>query len=85
MIILLIIQLLILTLFIYFYYRNDKVLQFSFMIIDMCHEYAVRHNYALDAYDWFDGKHSYEKMLFSFKPLTLEAWFTKEELDKINS
>lgn len=28
-------------------------------------------------------KHSYEKYLFSFKPLKLEKWFTKEELEFI--
>lgn len=28
-------------------------------------------------------KHSYNKYLFSFKPLKLEKWFTKEELEFI--
>ena len=29
-------------------------------------------------------KHSYISMLFSFKPLKLESWFTKEEIDFMN-
>lgn len=38
-----------------------------------------------DAYKWFESKHSYTRMVFSFKPLTLEAWFTQEEIEKIKS
>lgn len=29
-------------------------------------------------------RHSYNKMLFSFKPLKLEHWFTKEEIKRFN-
>ena len=29
------------------------------------------------------SKYSYERMLFSFKPLVLDAWYTPEEIDFI--
>ena len=53
----------------------------------MSYNYDMRniHTDSDSAFDWFADKHSYLRLLFSFKPLTLECWFTKDELRKINS
>lgn len=40
---------------------------------------------ALDVYDWFFGKYTYDQMLYSLKPLTLEAWYTKEEIKRVKN
>lgn len=69
--------------------RLDKVTAFGSKLIDMAHDYNVRRivegelNYS-DALDWFFGKWTFEQMLYSIKPLKLEAWFTEEELKEIN-
>ena len=56
----------------------------------MCYDYAMR-NYKTKGFDevkevwnWFDSKWTYDEMLKSSKPLTLEAWYTPEEIKKIN-
>lgn len=70
--------------------RNHKVAEFRCMISDMCYNYAMR-NYKTKGFDevkevwnWFDSKWTYDEMLKSSKPLTLEAWYTPEEIKKIN-
>lgn len=78
-------------------YRNNRVLKLSLEIIDLCAEYNYRivksdpskYGYDLskldpkdNAFEWFD-KYSYHQMIFSFKPLKLEAWYTQEEINKI--
>lgn len=69
--------------------RNDKVYEFKGMIIKMAHDYNMRHiterGKVKNAHDWFTDKHSYEALLRSWKPLTLETWYTEEELTKIRS
>lgn len=40
---------------------------------------------ALKAYDWFMDKYTYEQMLYSFKPLKIESWYTEEEIKRITS
>lgn len=34
--------------------------------------------------DWFAGKHSFHRMLFSRRPLTLREWYSAEEIDEIS-
>lgn len=71
----------------YILVRNEFVYRFAKRIAKMSYDYNLRHLLTDndDAFDWFTGKHSYLRLLFSFKPLTLECWFTKDELRKINS
>lgn len=37
------------------------------------------------AWEWFLGKYTYDDMMFSFKRLRLESWYTKEEIAEIMS
>lgn len=85
---LLIILILLLSGSIYILFRNDKVFKFCRTLIEYSYEYSIRRVNELnfdyeDPYDWFACKHTYDRMLFSFKPLKLEYWFTKEELEEI--
>lgn len=73
----------------YLDYRGKKICDFRAMIARLCLEYDIRHLHHEDIYQfmyseqWFLNKYNYEQMLFSIKPLKLEYWYTKEELDKI--
>ena len=71
----------------YILVRNEFVYKFGKKIAQMSYNYDMRniHTDSDSAFDWFAGKHSYLRLLFSFKPLRLECWFTKYELHKINS
>lgn len=68
--------------------RGDEVLAFRKRLINMAYEYNVRrilegnlnHN---DAFDWFADKWTVEDMLHSRRPLTLEEWYTEEEIREI--
>lgn len=88
--IILIILVIALVIDIYLMLRNNEVLVFSRKLIHMAGNYHRRH-LELDlqgkesAFNWFSNKYPYWRLLFSFKPLKLEYWFTQEELDKINS
>lgn len=63
---------------IYLLNRNSKVYKFrSYITIKFI--YKVNANNRWNAMRLLD-KHTYEKMLFSLKPLKMEYWFTKEEL-----
>lgn len=60
--------------------RNNKVYVFRMHVLDLCGSAAKR-----CGDDWckpyrISHKHSYYRMLFSFKPLKLEAWFTDDEI-----
>lgn len=68
--------------------RNERVYAFLMTVVDMGSSYCRRHimdDDALDVYEWFVNKWNYEDILYSRKPLTLEEWYTKEEIEKINS
>lgn len=70
--------------------RNEEVGAFRTRINTMSYTYNIRHKLSSgeckdDAYEWFYDKFDYDDMLFSDKPLTLEAWYTKEEIIRINS
>jgi len=76
---------------IYFYIRSNSVYKFDCWLIDMCYEYKIRrindptlpdHG---DPYKWFLEKDSYDRKLFSIKPLRPTSWFTEGELQKINN
>ena len=64
--------------------RNEAVFRFRTELIDMASDAAIR--------ILFDGgkewhkpydiveRYSYDRMLYSLRPLKLEAWFTEEEI-----
>ena len=45
------------------------------------HEDEDNYNYIKEKVQLLLDKHSYNKYLYSFKPLKLEKWFTEEELE----
>ncbi len=68
----------------YFLYRLDKVGQFRMELIDMASATTKKAIWSgIDdyekVYELYD-KYSFYDMLYSFKPLTLEAWYTEEEI-----
>ncbi len=70
----------------YIIFRNEKVGQFRSRLLNMADNatwMAIRSGESEDdikrAYGLYD-KYSYNDMLYSFKPLTLEAWYTEEEI-----
>ena len=73
----------------YILIRNELVYKFQGRIIDLSHDYNIRHieTYTDEtcAYRWFQEKHTYTQMVFSFNPLKLKAWYTKEEITRIYS
>ena len=44
------------------------------------YEDKINYNYIKEKIEILLNKHSYNKYLFSFKPLKLEKWFNEEEL-----
>lgn len=72
----------------YILHRNNKVLEFRCYILDRCTKAQIASIYngvnELGEYDAIYRKYSYNDMLYSFKPLKLEKWFTKEEIDLLN-
>ena len=45
------------------------------------HEDEINYNYIKEKVEILLNKNSYNKYLYSFKPLKLEKWFTEEELE----
>lgn len=73
---------------IYLLFRSHKVLKFRHFLIDLAYKYAyeeiIKGNFNYKTvYEQFVYKYTYANMLFSFKPLKLESWYTKEEIEKI--
>ena len=69
--------------------RADEVVAFRKGLINMAYEYNIRRVYEYnsnynDAFDWFCDKWTMEDMLHSRRPLTLEEWYTEEEIREIN-
>lgn len=71
--------------------RNNEVAKFRYYLIDLSTEYIIKHlrdpnlTELKNPYIWLLGKYSYDEMLYSKKPLTLEAWFTESEIKEIKS
>lgn len=70
--------------------RIQEVYEFRQMIIELCGLYDLRHIRDKDfnetsPYEWFLDKWTYDDLLYSKKPLTLEEWYTEEEIKKIKS
>lgn len=71
---------------IYFLIRNYKVFKFRWYIADLIYFRAcdmindgASYRDIFGLWDMLDDI-SYDKMLYSFKPLKMEYWFTEEEL-----
>lgn len=72
----------------FFVFRNFLVYEFQMALLSMAYNYNNRRLQSgildfEDAIDWFFDKHSYSSMVFSFKPLKLEYWYSEEELKRI--
>ena len=71
--------------------RIEEVSKFLHMLGDMAHDYNVRHIEQLtldkvgEVYEWFADKYTFQQLLYSSRPLTLEEWYTEEELKRIRS
>lgn len=71
--------------------RNREVARFKYMLGDMAHSYNMRHIKEIGIEDvhkvwsWFADKWTYDELLHSSRPLTLEEWYTKEEIERINA
>lgn len=69
------------------FYRNDKVRDFQIAMLGIIND-TVKKRILMDCDDCFApydlfNKYSYDDMVYSFKPLTLEAWYTEEEIKVI--
>lgn len=69
------------------FYRNDKVRDFQIAMLGIISDTAKKRilmdcDDCFAPYDLFN-KYSYDDMVYSFKPLTLEAWYTEEEIKVI--
>lgn len=67
----------------YFIKRNNKVYDFRMEIIDLTHSGIMLDKELFYKRMYLSDKHSYNKMLYSFKPLKLEYWYTPEEIKLI--
>lgn len=76
----------------YILIRNEKVFVFRAYILgraydellSILHEDIDKYESMHKEWDKIYDRHSYNKMLFSFKPLKSEHWFTAEEIKKFN-
>jgi hypothetical protein len=73
-------------------FRNQKVSTFRGKLIDMCGDYNMRHiedweiGNDVDAFVWLYGTlPTYTEMLYSFKPLKLGSYITKEQYERLIS
>lgn len=81
----------------YMIYRNDKVANFKIMLGKLSHDIVLSYLYSLKSdeelnrnKEYYDRlckckneicNISYDKMLWSLKPLTIEKWLTKEQIE----
>jgi hypothetical protein len=75
---------------IYIPYRINKVYKFRNRSINLSFEWDMKHIQEIgegkeqSAFLWFyDKQPSYNKMLYSLKPLVLDKWFDKKVLEKL--
>ena len=71
----------------YILYRNIRVFNFRTDILDLefkRHIESVRKNPSIPRPSP-SNKHTYNQMLYSFKPLKLRYWFTEEEINYLTT
>lgn len=76
---------------VYLMNRSFKVVNFITRINGLCYDWAQKRlvdialNNEKSPYDWFYRAKvpSYWKLLFSFRPLTMDEWFDKKDLQKL--
>lgn len=78
--------------FLFMAYRLPKAFRFCHHVGLLAVDYGNRHIWEIvqdrsqNPFDWFTPQRpAFEELLFSFKPLTLEAWFDEDILKKIKS
>ena len=71
---------------IYFGWRNSKVGAFRIRINHLCYNFSTNNPYEESAYDWcYKKMPDYSKMLYSFKPLKLEAWLDRATVERLKA
>lgn len=64
-------------------FRNKKVLEFRIKILNLeTAKYSAEKSRKKNPFELHD-RYTYDEMLYSFKPLKLEYWFTKEEVKSL--
>ena len=68
--------------------RNLEVFAFKNYLVDLsvkCDIYRAKNNLIPEvwAIDYYPEKYTYDTLLYSDKPLTLENWFTQKEIDEL--
>ena len=68
--------------------RNLEVFAFKNRLVDLsvkCDIYHTKNNITPEvwAIDYYPEKYTYDTLLYSDKPLTLESWFTQKEIDEL--
>ena len=72
-----------LILFLGFSFRNKKVFDFRMRILNLeTDKYLAEKSHKKNPFELHD-RYTYDEMFFSFKPLKLEYWFTKEEVKSL--
>ena len=72
-----------LILFLGFSFRNQKVFDFRMRILNLeTNKYLAEKSHKKNPFELYD-RYTYGEMFFSFKPLKLEYWFTKEEVKSL--
>lgn len=72
----------------YLWKRNNEVRDFKMNVSNLCYERAIRiikQKKWDNLPDWYlyDKLPSYDSMLWSFKPLKLESYYTEEEIKEL--
>ena len=64
----------------YFGTRIEKARDLRSLLIDMCYEWSIKNKQ--NAFEWcYDRLPSYGRMIYSFRPLTIEEWVPLDQLE----
>ncbi len=71
----------------YFDHRSDKVFEFLINLADECNEWNQRHahdKYYMTSFTWaYNTLPSYNKMVFSFKPIKKQSFLSQYIINKL--
>ncbi len=66
--------------------RNHQTRQLRLLILELCYEYDIKHFPVEHAHLWcYDKLPSYNRMVYSFKPLEIEHWVPIDQIEKLVS